>query len=149
MGWLGSDFRRDRLEALQVGSDELGQLDEQRDVQGRQVEDLFPEIGQVVVAEVGDVGGGLAGEDRDVSAGEVVVGGSALCAWRCVSVMQRASGGVSSGMPEALSTITRSAATGSLRMAYRQRAGRRVCSSQTGCRSSGSVMRSAWPAIRR
>ena len=47
---------------------------------GWQVEDLFPEIGQVVVAEIGDVGGGLAREDRDVSAGEVVVGGSAVLA---------------------------------------------------------------------
>jgi hypothetical protein len=56
----------------------LGQFDEQRDVLGRQVEDLFPQIGQVVVAQVGDVGGCLAREDRDVRAGEVVCGGSAL-----------------------------------------------------------------------
>lgn len=56
----------------------MGSFDEQRDVDGRQVEDLLPEIGQVVVAEIDDVSGGLARENRDLSAGEVLVGGSAL-----------------------------------------------------------------------
>jgi hypothetical protein len=38
------------LQALAVGRDELGQLDEQRDVQRRQVEQLFSELVEVVVA---------------------------------------------------------------------------------------------------
>ena len=54
--------------------------DEQREVDGRQVEQALPEMVQRVVREARDVGGGLAGERRDVAARELVGGGSALLA---------------------------------------------------------------------
>lgn len=64
-------------EALEVGADQLRERDEQRVVDGRNVHELVPEVVKRAVGEAGEIACGLAGELGDVSAGEVIFGGSA------------------------------------------------------------------------
>jgi hypothetical protein len=64
-------------ESLEVGADELGERDQQREVEAGEVHEFFPEMVERVVGEAGEVGDRLSGELGDVSAGELVFGGAA------------------------------------------------------------------------
>jgi hypothetical protein len=62
---------------LEVGADQLGKRDQQREVDRRKVHELFPEMVERAVGERGEVGYRLACELGDVSAGELGLGGAA------------------------------------------------------------------------
>jgi hypothetical protein len=66
------------LQAFEVGADELGQGDQQREIDGGNVDELLPEVVKGPVGETVEVAGGLAGEQCDMSASEMLFGGSAL-----------------------------------------------------------------------
>jgi hypothetical protein len=63
---------------LEVGSDQLGELDQQRVVHGGHVDELFPEVVEHAVGESGEVRDRLACERCDVRAGELFLGWAAL-----------------------------------------------------------------------
>ena len=64
-------------EALKVGTDQLGERDQQRVVDAGEIDEAVPEVVERVVGEPGEVGDRLSGELGDVSAGELVFGGAA------------------------------------------------------------------------
>ena len=64
-------------EALKVGTDQLGECDQQRVVDVGEIDEAVPEVVERAVGESGEVGDRLSGELGDVSAGELVFGGAA------------------------------------------------------------------------
>jgi hypothetical protein len=66
------------LQAFEVGADELGQGDQQREIGAGNVDELLPEVVKGPVGETVEVAGGLAGEQCDMSARELLFRGSAL-----------------------------------------------------------------------
>ena len=67
-------------EAFEVGADQLGEGDQQREVERGEVDQAFPEMVERAVGEAGEVGDRLVGERGDVRAGELVLGGAAVLA---------------------------------------------------------------------
>jgi len=67
-------------EALEVGADQLGQGDQQREVGAGEVDEALPELVERAVGKRAEVGDRVTCERRDVRAGQLVLGGSALLA---------------------------------------------------------------------
>jgi hypothetical protein len=65
-------------QALQVGTDQLGERDQQRVVDAGEVHESFPEVVERTVRQTGEVRNRLSGELSDVSAGELILGGPAV-----------------------------------------------------------------------